>query len=438
MESITFENYARKIPIHYTPEVVVFGGGIAGVVAACSAALHGKKTLLIEQSNALGGMGTIGGVSGFCGETSGQGKIFDEIIQELEKYDAIKPYFPAKRAGFKGRLYKIEFLKYILQKIVLNYEVKLLFHTRLIDAVFDPNSQQIQYAIIHGKSGLEGVRAKYYFDCTGEADIVRMCGGKIIKGSPNNPAQLPMAFNFLMDQRSKFNKISRIPTKEFVDLSFRSKKQLPMVSFYPGGQHSKIVKVKLPGFDATSTEQLSEAEIKARDRMIRIMHFYQDHEKKHWEPLFSFPTIGIREGCRIIGEYYLTLADLRKGQNFQDGIAVGTYLLDAHKPDDDFRTYILPKDQLKIPPYHIPLRALIPQGMKNVLVAGRNLSADQLTLSSARVMTTCAMMGHAIGGVAYLCQKNSKTPLEIALNYSQDLQSLLKLDKLRLDLEYYQ
>ena len=103
----------------------------------------------------------------------------------------------------------------------------------------------------------------------------------------------------------------------------------------------------------------------------------------------------------------LTVEDLRAGREFPDAIAVGRYPLDAHKPDDDKRTYLLPKNELAVPPYQIPLRSLIPLNSTNLLVAGRNLSADQLAMSSARVMTTCAFMGQAAGIVlAYCCQNH--------------------------------
>ena len=105
----------------------------------------------------------------------------------------------------------------------------------------------------------------------------------------------------------------------------------------------------------------------------------------------------IREGYRIVGRYQLRADDLRAGREFDDAVARGVFYLDGHKPDDDKRTYILPKEELYVPPYQIPFRCLVARDGRNLLMAGRCMSADQLALSSARVTTTCSMLGQAAG-----------------------------------------
>jgi hypothetical protein len=150
-------------------------------------------------------------------------------------------------------------------------------------------------------------------------------------------------------------------------------------------------------FDSTNTESLTNAEIRARRRMMEVLHYHQRIEKRAWLLDHCSPIIGIREGCRIVGDYVLKVDDLRAGGEFEDAVARGTFYLDGHKPDDDKRTYILPKDRLKVPPYQIPLRCLIAKDGKNLWMAGRCFSADQLALSSARVSTTGSMMGQAAG-----------------------------------------
>jgi hypothetical protein len=138
-----------------------------------------------------------------------------------------------------------------------------------------------------------------------------------------------------------------------------------------------------------------------------VLDYYQRVKKESWRLDHCSPIIGIREGCRILGDYVMTVADLRAGRAFDDGVARGTFYLDGHKPDDDKRTYILPQNQLAVPPYQIPLRSLIAKDGKNLLMAGRCLSADQLALSSARVSTSCAMMGQAVGITAALCAQRN-------------------------------
>jgi hypothetical protein len=197
-----------------------------------------------------------------------------------------------------------------------------------------------------------------------------------------------------------------------------TKDDLPMTSIWPDGPGANAIKIKIPMFDSTKTESLTAAEIRARRRMMEVLDYYQRVEKKNWLLDHCSPIIGIREGCRILGDYVLTVDDLRAGRAFDDGVARGTYYLDGHKPDDDKRTYILPRDQLKVPPYQIPIRSLIAKDGKNLMMAGRCFSADQLALSSARVSTTGSMMGQAAGitmalAVKQKCDPRSVNPLEI-------------------------
>jgi hypothetical protein len=128
---------------------------------------------------------------------------------------------------------------------------------------------------------------------------------------------------------------------------------------------------------------------------MQVLEYYCRVKGGKWMLDHCSPIIGIREGCRVVGDYTLALADLRAGRKFDDAIARGVFCLDGHSPDDDKRTYIL--DDLDVPPYQIPFRSLLVGGCDNLLAAGRCFSADQLALSSARVMTTCSMLGQAAG-----------------------------------------
>jgi len=188
---------------------------------------------------------------------------------------------------------------------------------------------------------------------------------------------------------------------------------MPWVSVWPDGPRSNALKLKIPKFDATSTEGLTAAEIRARRRMLEVLYYYQAVEKKPWRLDHCSPIIGIREGCRVMGDYVLKVEDVRAGRSFDDGVARGTYQLDAHSLDDDQLNYVLPKDQLQVPPYQIPLRSLIARDGKNLMMAGRCFSADQLALSSARVSTSGSMMGQAAGIAAALCATKRADPRDL-------------------------
>lgn len=404
--------YSKEISLKFSADIVVVGGGIAGVCAACSAAKQGKSVILIEAFGVLGGNASSGGVGAFCGETQGQGEVFDEIIKRLEEFDAIAPYLPYEKK--EARLFNHEILPVVLQEMVLIYNIKLLLHTRFVDCIMK-NNKIVDKIIIHGASGLEAIEAKFFIDCSGQCDLVNAAGCETMKGSEANPAQLPMSMMFFVRHVREAD-ISRYPETGFEH--FSDMNQLPMTSIWPNGPGSNAIKIKITNGDATDTESLTDAEIRARRKMVSVLRYYQEIEKKPWILDHCSPIIGIREGRRAVGEYILKTDDLRIGRTFPDAVARGVFYLDGHDPTNDKRTYILPVDELKVPPYQIPLRCLIVKEVNNLMVAGRCISAEQLALSSARVMTTCAMTGQAAGiacsaGLNYNCSLNKLDGNEI-------------------------
>ena len=428
--------YKRDLRIKYSTDVAVFGGGLAGVGAACAAAKLGYSVLLVERLGWLGGNGTSGGVRGFCGETSGQGDVFDEIIADLEKFKAIEPHFFARNVFFRGRKYEHQYLVLVLEKIVRKLGIQLLLHTRFIDAI--GSNGRIETAIIAEREGICGVQARYYIDCTGEAEVCRAAGCKMKKGRVEDGLQLPMSVIGFYRKRGLLHRARNVPQDYYDWNRIKNRGEKPMTSFSRCGRYSRGIKIKIPGFDSTSSDSLTDAEIKGRKEIMRVLDYYQHKTHKNWELDHLSPIIGIREGSRVLGEYYLTVEDCRAGRIFDDGIAVGHYPLDAHDPSDNKRTYILDKKDLRVPPYDIPLRSLIPKGMQNLMVAGRNLSADQLALSSARVMTTCCAMGQAAAISIDLAWKNDVEPVQVALDMPEEIRSAVSDFNICLDHELYQ
>ena len=386
-------NWSRSVPVRYKADVAVIGGGIAGVSAACAAARSGAKVLLVERFAVTGGDLTSGGVANFCGQMTGQGEVFDEVISELEAFNALDPKRP---------VFHYEILALILQEMLLARGVKLLLHTRFVDAAVSDG--RVSECIVCGKSGPEALRAKQFIDTSGEADLTRRAGFETVKGRPEDGLQLPMSMMFFVRHVEKKDARPHLPEGRFDPV--RDKADLPMTSIWPDGPRSNAVKVKIPMFDSSDTESLTAAEIRARRRIMEVLDYYQRVEKKPWRLDHCSPIIGIREGARAVGDYVLTVDDLRAGREFDDAVARGVFYLDGHKPDDDKRTYILSKKEMQVPPYQIPYRSILVRDGKNLLAAGRCFSADQLALSSARVSTTCSMLGQAAGiAAATACRR---------------------------------
>ncbi|MGD8239783.1 MAG: FAD-dependent oxidoreductase [Armatimonadota bacterium] len=396
--------WRRRVPVRYEADVAVIGGGIAGTSAACAAAKSGASVVLVERFAVAGGNSTVGGVASFCGETAGQGELFDAIIADLEQFDAVAPYKPYPAADH--RLFDHELLAVVLQELLIRRRVRLLLHTRFVDARL--RNRRITECIVCGKSGPEALRARQFIDCTGEAELARAARLETVKGRPADGMQLPMSLMFFVRHVAAENARPQVPEGWFE--AIRRLDDLPMTSIWPNGPRGNALKVKIPMFDSADTESITAAEIRARRRMMEVLDYYQRIENKPWILDHCSPRIGIREGRRIVGDYVLSVDDVRAGREFDDAVARGVYPLDAHKPDDDKRTYILSRDERLVPPYQIPLRSLIARGCKNLMAAGRCFSADQLALSSARVTTSSSMMGQAAGIAAAMAVRQGCDP----------------------------
>ena len=411
MQQVTWQ---RSVPVRYEADVAVIGGGIAGVSAAAAAARSGASVVLVERFGVTGGNMTVGGVANFCGETAGQGEVFDEILGHLEQFDAIVPYQPFAYGGCQSRVLDHEILAVILQEVLLKRGVKLLLHTRFVDVI--ERRGRLAEAIVAGASGPEALRARQFIDCTGDGLVAKAAGYAVEKGRAEDQLQLPMSLMFFVREMGE-PVADQLPEGWFDPV--RAREDLPMTSpNWPNGPRGRAIKLKVPMFDSTDTESMTAAEIAARRRMLEVLSYFQAVEGKDWRFDHCSPIIGIREGYRIVGRYVLSVDDLRAGREFDDAIARGVFYLDGHKPDDDKRTYILPKEELYVPPYQIPFRCLVPRDARNLLMAGRCLSAEQLALSSARVTTTCSMMGQAAGiGAAMAVAGNTDAagidPLEV-------------------------
>ncbi|MBN2307556.1 MAG: FAD-dependent oxidoreductase [Candidatus Hydrogenedentes bacterium] len=388
--------WRRTVPVRYECDVAVIGGGLAGVSAALAAARSGSRVVLVDRFAVVGGNATVGGVASFCGETAGQGEAFDAIVAGLETFDAIVPYQPYPKAD--NRVFDHEILAVVLQELLLKRGVKLLLHTQFADVC--EQDGLIAECIVCGPSGPEALRARQFIDCTGEAQVARAAGFETVKGRPEDGLPLPMSLMFFVRHVAESDAANQVPPGWFE--AIRDRADLPMTSVWPNGPRGNALKIKIPMFDASDTESMTAAEIRGRRRMMEVLDYYQRVEGKPWLLDHAPGRIGIREGRRIVGDYVLTVDDLRAARRFDDAIARGVYCLDGHKPDDDKRTYILPPEARTVPPYQIPFRSLMVRGARNLLAAGRCLSADQLAMSSARVMTTCSMMGQAAGIAASL------------------------------------
>ena len=360
--------WSRKVPVRWEADVAVIGGGIAGVSAACAAAEAGAKVILVERFAICGGDLTSGGVASFCGRMDGNGRTFNEIVADLRKWNSI--------GDPRAEIFNHEILAIVLQELVLRHGVKLLLHTRFVDIY--AKKGRVSACILAGFSGPEALAARQFIDCTGGGDVARMAGCEVMI------AEEPLPMSMMYYVREGQGAGPRMPK------GWPSTGQtLPRRSIWPNGPGEKAMKQWIFKYSSIDTEAMTAAEIAAR-RTSMQRHADDQKSGKNWCYDHCSPIVGIREGCRIVGDYVLKVEDLLEGRSFDDGVAVGTYQLDNHIPG-------APMAYRRVPAYQIPLRSLIARDAKNLMMAGRCFSCDQLALSSARVSTSGSMMGQAVG-----------------------------------------
>lgn len=369
----------KTVQTPYMPEILVAGGGTAGSAAAIAAAQRGHRVLLIEENNCLGGISTAGGVNEFYANLEGLGDIFTHLVTELENFDALR-----------GRYFSGEYLKLIWQNLADQSGVDILFNAMVVET--DTKQGSISAVRAVSASQLMEFQPKFVVDATGEGDLAFLAGADYHIGHPDSGRTLHMTLTAMFHDSGEL----REPYLPPGFTPIHSKEQLPglhgPVKLDDNRVYANMTKVM--GHDPTDPVSLSQAEQEARRQLVRIAYYVQ---KLH--PTFALASsghkIGIREGRRIMGEYTLTEQDITGDapQDFPDGVAVATSQIDFHSLSQPGHAGW----RQKVQPYAIPLRAMIPKGLNNLLVAGKPISGDQVAISSYRMTPTVCAMGQAAG-----------------------------------------
>ena len=406
-------------------DLIVVGAGMSGLVAAMAAKTEDLRVLIVEPSNVLGGQGTTGGVAGFCGDTFRVNQIFAELIDRLAAQDQINPYNP----NDDRREYELEWCAYFLQEMVLERGIKVLLHSRVIDAVAEDG--RIIGITVSTAGGVYHYRPRFVIDASGISVVAAAAGFPVISEGANK--HLPMSLYFTLWDSGK--KVKPFLPEGLPKWSHDDEIPMTTLHFHENGKVE--IKMKVVGFDAADGFGRSQAEIFARRQMIALIYYLQTHgyrgKRLDTYVLASVSRgIGVREERRIVGEHILTNDEAERGTVFDDAVAVNTYHLDFHWTDKLQRagTGIT----RMVEPYHIPLRALTPKGARNLLVPGRGASAEQLAMSSFRVMGVVQAMGFGAGMTARRClmDKTDLSDLDVGA-LQADIEKLGQ----SLDLSYY-
>ena len=392
--------------------VIVAGGGLAGVFSAIACAREGMKVLLLERYGFLGGMATSGLVNPFMSYFTiskadgveipvNNAGLFQTLLEKLTEKNSLK-----ERVFFNE-----EILKIILDEMIIENKIDVLFHSFVFEAKKEGNLIKSIKAI--GKSGVREYEADYFIDATGDADLAYLSGCETKYGRDEDGLCQPMTTCFRIKKSAFSEKEPKLTGAEINELYEQGKREgkisnprenvLIFENVCPDVMHFNSTRII--GKSAIDTEQLTEAEIEGRRQVYELYWFMRDNipEYKDSVLLQIAPQVGVRESRRIVGKYVLTSEDVLNCVQFNDAIARACYNIDVHNPKGEGTVL----KSIKGNYYTIPLRSIIPNGAGNLTVAGRPISCDHEAHSSLRVMPIASSIGEAAGcAVAVAAKKN--------------------------------
>lgn len=422
----------------YSFDVVVAGGGIAGISAAIKAAREGAKVILIEQYGFTGGMSTAGMVSPFMkhsinNETLVKG-IFEELEIEMRKRDGmIDNGFYA--AAFRSAAF------YLLKSA----GVSILLHGLITKVNRQQNKIKSVNVLIFGEE-IE-VEGKIFIDTTGDAQLVYTGNFAWVKGDEETGKLQALtmffrmggidfikALDYVKSHKEDFfswmtydfdlNKIISVAGYfSIVKKAIEEKRLSEDVNyiFYttlPNSNEASFNTSNILGLDGSTSFDLTKAELIGREQVWQVVRVLQN-DVPGFENSYLIETaiqVGVRETRRAIGDYIVSEEDILLCHKFDDAVARGCYGVDIHgQKDEQSRLDEMPENDF----YELPVRALIVKDADNLLVAGRCLSATRKAHGALRIMPTSAAMGEACGALAALSIKSNKSIREVSIKELQ-------------------
>jgi len=353
-------------------DVLIVGGGTAGTVAALQAARVGAKTVLLERSSQLGGTMTMGGVC-FPGLFHAWGKqiiagIGWELVQKAVELDSgtLPDFTEIPQRHWHHQVHINQFLYPLLaEEQCLEAGVTILYY----EFPLSIDSTEAGWTVESvGPGTHRRISCRQIVDCTGGADIVGMLGMPRLRDEETQPGSLL----FKCDD-----------------------------TYHPGREQLQAVYVH--GGDSSTSITRTAANLAGRREVLKQL---RDGKRLiHIQPEAAF-----RESYRILGETVITHDDYTSGRLFDDAVCYTFYPVDLHTRDG-----VKPKPLAQGVVPTVPLRALVPKGSRNILVAGRSVSSDRLANSGLRVQAPCMAMGQAAGAAAALAAQQNATPLDLSL-----------------------
>ncbi len=422
-------SYTKSLPFYGKYDVVIVGGGPAGVCAAIAAGRAGLKVLLTEATGMLGGMATIGLVQPFMtvydkdGDELTVGGIYREIVERLAECSAVIPpeetESPSVHTSFIRRYHRhvTPFHSYMLQivldKMVQEANVEVLLYTRFADCICE--NEHIKHLVLSALEGLVSVSGEIIIDCTGNADVAAASGVSTYKGEEQSGVPQPGTLMFEVGNAEyTTNERPTRPVKAY---------RTPRKGVY-SVNHYHVYNV-----DATNSKSMSDAHREARLQVLDAYKVLREETPgfENCELYQVAPVLGVRESRHIDGIYKITVEDVANGTKHPDRIAVYGFGMDVHSRNENehgnFKIEVAKR-------YYIPYRSMLPKGINNLLVAGKTIACESQAAGGLRCMPCAMAMGQAAGTAAFVALNTKKAASEIDVSMLQDI---LKQNKAILD-----
>jgi hypothetical protein len=415
-------SFKRDIPIDDTLyDLVIVGGGPAGIGAGLAAARLGAKVLIIEAMGCLGGMGTSGLVTAFDPMANGEemlvGGIMHEIVFKMYERGFLGPYEKPEvfaKAYHHWTSFHAEGYKLLLDEMITEAGIEVRFFTRVIAADSDPKKGVVNGVIQQNVEGLRYVRAKTYIDATGDAVLSELCGAKYREAGIDTPMAMPptlCSYVANVDSKRAAPGGQETPAlfKAIADGHFTQPDKHVPGAYHVGQTIDYFNTGHVFGTNAVNCASLTQAMIKGRKTVQEFVSYYKKYVPgyENIELVATASLLGVRESRRIVGEYELCYADYEARRHFPDQIGIFNKAVDIHIHDTSEEEYQRYKEEYtrisRLNPgeyFGIPYSILVPKGWTNLWVAGRCNSSDVKVHGSIRVQPAANMMGQAAGTAA--------------------------------------
>ncbi len=388
-------------------DIIVAGGGFAGASAAIAAAREGRRVLLIEKYNCLGGAAAFDLVNPFMPYWTHDAQSGERIDLSQGLFSEIRRRMDAAGGLRKNEnsVFNEEILKYVLNRMALESGVELLFQAYITGA--ERKGARIEAVHVSGVSGPKVFTAACFVDATGDANLAYLAGCPFRKGRESDGLCQPMTLCFRLGNiktKSRADLIGRVNKlyKQFrAEGKIKNPREDVLVFNTVCDDIYHFNTTRVIKRDPTDMFDVTQAEIEAREQIFEMVSFLRENFEEFSESvlLSTGMQIGVRESRMIDGEYTLTQDDLLACARFEDSIAVCNYDIDIHNPDGSGTShYFFPVGSY----YSIPYRCLVPKGVVNLWAAGRCISVTHEAQASVRIMPTCCNLGEAAGTAAAL------------------------------------